>query len=499
MVKSAPPAPETGRVGNLAETPLPTLLLSLARDGFEGWLTLERPGLSRRVRWRKGAPIELVSSPAEDSLRALLTERGQLSPAQAEKAAAVIEKKGASELQALAAAGIAPKDLLLGLAGALERALLDCMRWANGSFSLAFEPAPGAAPALPLSLPALVFGGVAASWRPDQVLVALGERATRFPTLAPDAAARLGAKLAKHPALQALIARLDGARSAFEALREARHAQAHAALWLLDASGLLTYGDAPAARADAPRPSGPEIEIVVAAQASGAGADPAREKTTAQRDPARQAAADELRREVTALHARLGDLDHWQLLGLERGASPADVKRAYLKAAKRLHPDHLMRLGLEDLKETANSVFTQIARAHEVLTDPDERARYEESQSGVSETEAILAAQAEQYFQRGEMLIRAGNFRGAAEFLDRAVKTYDREPDYHAAYGWALHRMNPPDNPRALGHFEKALELSGEQAQTLLRMSLVLKELGDEPRSAQLAARARSLDANVRA
>jgi tetratricopeptide (TPR) repeat protein len=158
-----------------------------------------------------------------------------------------------------------------------------------------------------------------------------------------------------------------------------------------------------------------------------------------------------------------------------------------------------MRLGLAELKDVANEVFTQIARAHEVLTDDEERARYEESQVGVSETDAILAAQAEQLFQRGEMLLRAGNFKGAAEFLERAVQTYDVEPEYHASLGWALHRRNPPDNALALAHFERALELGGETAQRLLRQSLVLKDLGDEAQATRLAARARSLDPSVRA
>jgi DnaJ-class molecular chaperone len=200
---------------------------------------------------------------------------------------------------------------------------------------------------------------------------------------------------------------------------------------------------------------------------------------------------------VTALHAQLAELDLWDVLGLSRGASASEVKRAYLTAAKRLHPDHLMRLGLHDLKEVANEVFTRIARAHEVLTDAEERARYEESTAGVSETQALLAAQAEQLYQRGEMLMRAGNFRGAAEFLERAVQTYDAEPEYHGAFAWALHRRTPPDNQRALHHFERALAEGPEQAQLMLRMSLLLRELGD-PRARQLAARARALDPNVK-
>jgi curved DNA-binding protein CbpA len=299
--------------------------------------------------------------------------------------------------------------------------------------------------------------------------------------------------------MRALLPLLDGAHSAFESVREARHPQAHAALWLLDACGALTYQAARAAGAEAPRPSGPEIEIVVARAAERAGEAAAGPQAKAKSDPARDAAAAALRKEVVALHGRLGELDLWQVLGLQRGASPGEVKRAYLSAAKRLHPDHLMRLGLHDLKEVANEVFTQVSRAHEVLTDADERARYEESTAGVSETQALLAAQAEQLYQRGEMLMRAGNFRGAVEFLERAVQTYDAEPEYHDALAWALHRRTPPDNERALQHFERALADGGELPQRLLRMSLVLRDVGDAARSSQLAARARALDPNVKA
>jgi hypothetical protein len=484
-------------VGNLSETPLAPLLLSLARDRFEGWLTLERPGLVRRFRWKKGALVQLASDRPEDSLAALLSARGQLSPAQSAALPKKLEEKSGNELAALAALGVSPKELLLGIAGSLERALVDCLAWTSGSFAMSYEPAPGNAPIVPLSLPAIVYGAVAAAWRADQALVALGPRATQFPKLVEGAQTTLGTKLLQLPSMKALLPLLDGAHSAFEAVREARHPQAHAALWLLDACAVLAYQETRAGGGEAPRAAGPAIEIVVA-HGEARRADPAANaEVKAQRDPAREAAAAALRKEVSALYAKLGELDLWQLLGLERGASPSAVKRAYLGAAKRLHPDHLMRLGLHDLKEVANEVFTQIARAHEVLTDPEERARYEEDTVGVSETQALLAAQAEQLFQRGDMLMRAGNFRGAVEFLAKAVQTYDGEPEYHGAYAWALHRKTPPDNALALKHFERALAEGPERPQLLARMSLLLRELGD-PRAAQLAARAKALDPNVR-
>jgi tetratricopeptide (TPR) repeat protein len=484
-------------VGNLSETPLAPLLLSLARDQFEGWLTLARPGMKRRFRWKKGALVQLASDRPEDSLAAFLEARGQLTAGQKAGLAKKLAEKSGNELAALAALGVSPKELLIGLAGSLERALIECLAWPNGEFAMAYEPAPGHAPVLPLSLPALVYDAIAATWRADQALVGLGGRATQFPTLAADAAALVGAKVLQLPSAKALLPLLDGAHSAFEAVREAHHPQAHAALWLLDACGALVYREARAGTAETPRFAGPEIEIVVAGARAAQSGSVGPSSAQAKRVPAREAAAEALRKEVTALHAKLAEIDLWQLLGVARGASLGEIKRAYLGAAKRMHPDHLMRLGLHDLKEVANQVFTQIARAHEVLSDPDERARYEESTVGVSEAQALLAAQAEQLYQRGEMLMRAGNFRGAAEFLEKAVQTYDAEPEYHAAFAWALHRKTPPDNAAALQHFERAVAEGPERAQILLRMSLVLRELGDA-RAAETGARAKALDPNVK-
>jgi tetratricopeptide (TPR) repeat protein len=230
--------------------------------------------------------------------------------------------------------------------------------------------------------------------------------------------------------------------------------------------------------------------------ASAAGGAAAAEAKTA---PAGGGAAEALRREIQDLHARLRQLSLSELLGVARDASAKDVRRAYLSAAKRLHPDRLAQLGLLELKEAANEVFAEIARAHEVLSDPVKREQYESSLGGESDGDAQRVAEAEASYVRGEQLMRAGNFRGALEFLERAVALWPDEADYQAALGWSLHRKMPPESERALAHFERAFALGTEQAAWWLRGSLVAKSLGNEKRAAELAARARSIDPNVKA
>lgn len=64
--------------------------------------------------------------------------------------------------------------------------------------------------------------------------------------------------------------------------------------------------------------------------------------------------------------------DYYKTLGVERNASPEELKRAYRKLAMKYHPDRNM--GDKSLEEK----FKQINEAYEVLKDPQKRARYDQ-------------------------------------------------------------------------------------------------------------------------
>jgi tetratricopeptide (TPR) repeat protein len=486
-------------VGSLFETPLPRLLVGLHRDGFTGQLTLASESLSRRFDWRAGRPVGVHSRLPAESLIEIAAQSGALDAAQKTRVKDTMRERGCSELQALAAlGGVQPRALLLALAEQLRRALLASLGWRSGSFSFEVRAAAGAAPALPFDFLALLFEGTAASWRPHEVLGALGTQATRYPTFA--AEARAPWIPAEGPA-RALLGALDGRTAAYALLQAHPEPECAAALWLLADLGALAWADAPAAEGAAPAAEpareGPRIEIVVRGREA-ASTDAAAARVE-RKGAAGGGTADTLRREIEDLHARFRTLSLWELLSVARDASAKEVRRAYLNAAKRLHPDRLAQLDLLDLKEAANEVFAEIARAHEVLSDPEKRKQYESSLGAESETDAQRVAEAEASYVRGEQLMRAGNFRGALEFLERAVALWPDEADYQAALGWSLHRKTPPESARALEHFERAYALGTEQAVWWLRGSLVAKSLGNEKRAAELTARARAIDPNVKA
>jgi DnaJ-class molecular chaperone len=64
-------------------------------------------------------------------------------------------------------------------------------------------------------------------------------------------------------------------------------------------------------------------------------------------------------------------LDLYQRLGLKRGASEAEIKKAYRSLAKQLHPDRN-----KDNPDSAKR-FGEITQAYDLLSDKDKRAQYD--------------------------------------------------------------------------------------------------------------------------
>jgi DnaJ-class molecular chaperone len=64
-------------------------------------------------------------------------------------------------------------------------------------------------------------------------------------------------------------------------------------------------------------------------------------------------------------------LDLYQRLGLKRGASEAEIKKAYRSLAKQLHPDR------NKDKPDAAKRFSEVTTAYDLLSDKDKRAQYD--------------------------------------------------------------------------------------------------------------------------
>ena len=64
--------------------------------------------------------------------------------------------------------------------------------------------------------------------------------------------------------------------------------------------------------------------------------------------------------------------DYYEVLGVQRGASEEEIKRAYRKLAKKYHPD------VNPNDKVAEKKFKEVSEAYEVLSDREKRARYDQ-------------------------------------------------------------------------------------------------------------------------
>src|SRR5262245_57424093 len=64
--------------------------------------------------------------------------------------------------------------------------------------------------------------------------------------------------------------------------------------------------------------------------------------------------------------------DYYDVLGVAKGASEEDVKKAYRKLALKYHPDR------NPGDKKAEASFKEVAEAYEVLSDDQKRARYDQ-------------------------------------------------------------------------------------------------------------------------
>ena len=64
--------------------------------------------------------------------------------------------------------------------------------------------------------------------------------------------------------------------------------------------------------------------------------------------------------------------DYYEILGVPRNASEADIKKAYRKLARKYHPD------FNPNNKQAEEKFKQTQEAYEVLSDAEKRKKYDE-------------------------------------------------------------------------------------------------------------------------
>ena len=495
--------PEQARLDEIA---LPRILLDLFSDKFSGAITLSRDKVGKRFLFQKGIPIFAESTLTSESLGVQLMDSGKLSRLDYSKVVTYVGRNACKEGKALLDLQlIDAKGLFMALKEQIRLRLVECFSWPYGDFIVdSREAPPEDAQHFRTDVYQLLQRGLEAHWGPERILNDLEPHLTLFPSPT-KRLANLRERLFSDEAVVSLFDALDGSSNFFRAVQLANTPRAMAAAWILDASGALQFSAKPT-RADsvgATRESvEPDVEIVFEQNRRSGATQPAKTEAS----PARVAGAvsaeqsRHLTEEIESRFERLGAANDYECLGVEPDADASEIKRIYLIAAKQYHPDALARSGIDDdVRRRASSVFAEIGVAYAVLSNPAKRADYDASlaspDAGI-DVEALT--QAEMLFRKGEILLQAGNFRGAIEYLQPAVDIWPEEAAYQASLGWSLYKKLPSEPERALEHLERAGELDGMDGVIQFRLSVVLRALGETERAAGILERAKTLESKPR-
>ena len=95
-------------------------------------------------------------------------------------------------------------------------------------------------------------------------------------------------------------------------------------------------------------------------------------------------------------------IDYYKLLELDKSASPADIKKAYRKLARKYHPD------LNPNNKEAQLRFQQINEANEVLSDPEKRKKYDQYGKEWQQADAYEEARKQQQASSGKTYSNGG-------------------------------------------------------------------------------------------
>jgi curved DNA-binding protein CbpA len=112
-------------------------------------------------------------------------------------------------------------------------------------------------------------------------------------------------------------------------------------------------------------------------------------------------------------------INYYEILGVDRGASDAEIRNRFRQLAREQHPD---RYRGQD-KSGQEKAFQTLTEAVNVLTNTARRRQHDaELASSGPKAQTDLAQVGKAYLAKGVKAFKEGDFRGAHENFDMAVK-----------------------------------------------------------------------------
>jgi tetratricopeptide (TPR) repeat protein len=191
-----------------------------------------------------------------------------------------------------------------------------------------------------------------------------------------------------------------------------------------------------------------------------------------------------LREQLAEQAVRMKKQDYFEVLGVSKNASRAEIKKAYFALAKQYHPDRLYASASAEIRNLADDIFNIISQAHDVLSDDEYREQYIEEISSGSKRDVSSAVSkilsAEGLFQKGEISLRKREYDRAREYFQEAARLCPEEGEFHAYLGWAMFQSDPKNEESvqaARDHLNQAISLNPKVDKAYLFLGYIYKAM----------------------
>ncbi|MFH1807393.1 MAG: J domain-containing protein [Pseudomonadota bacterium] len=203
--------------------------------------------------------------------------------------------------------------------------------------------------------------------------------------------------------------------------------------------------------------------------------------------------AEEQKKRILFVEAKLTSWNHFELLGLGRGSTQADVRKAYFKASKEFHPDAYFRKNLGSYGHRIETIFKAMKISYDLLSNDETREAYEKSivWTMTPEEERVIVDKVKRKAREGrrEILLRERRLKNnpMVERIKRANVLYQAGIEAIRAEKWieaANHlrlaiTFHPMHRPYHELYSEASSRAKHIRAQNIVRTMNALLEAGE--------------------
>ncbi|MFL5320353.1 MAG: DnaJ domain-containing protein [Myxococcaceae bacterium] len=168
---------------------------------------------------------------------------------------------------------------------------------------------------------------------------------------------------------------------------------------------------------------------------------------------------------LDARYEALERSDYFEILQITKESSPAEIKKAFYRESRSLHPDRFYHLTDKALKERVNELYKRITEAYYVLRDDTKRKTYLKDVTGPERDKKLRFTEASEaevkQAAKKEVEEQIGTHPKARGFYTTAMQDMDAERWQSAARNLKMALTYEPSNARykeKLAEAEKKLE-----------------------------------------